>query len=191
MRQPKQNHCNKLIGENHKHECSKCKEWKSPDCFYKRGIGLTPCTDLQSRCKDCYGAIIKERYETDQNFKTVRVERAIKSSQKNRRTHYLTNQFGITESDYEFLLAQQEGKCALCRRPPSGRKLAIDHNHSHHSEKHQACNECIRGLLCSGCNRYFVPSVEYNSNLFNRSELAFVREYLNGRPLSEQKSMAA
>lgn len=49
--------------------------------------------------------------------------------------------------DFDALLAQQNGKCAICRNASTGRKksgrLAIDHCHS---------TGKVRGLLCHRCN---------------------------------------
>ncbi len=53
--------------------------------------------------------------------------------------------FGITPEDYDVMLAQQGGTCAICRRPsPDGRRLHIDHCHA---------VKQVRGLLCHDCNR--------------------------------------
>ncbi len=65
-----------------------------------------------------------------------------------RRNHYLRWRFGITHDEYERLLLLQNNVCAVCRKPnASGRKLAVDHNHSTGE---------IRGLLCDPCNRFVI-----------------------------------
>ena len=51
--------------------------------------------------------------------------------------------FRLTVDEYETMLAKQDGVCAICRRPPQKKRLAIDHNHT---------TGKIRGLLCAGCN---------------------------------------
>jgi len=61
---------------------------------------------------------------------------------------YVKRRYGIQESTYEALLAEQDGKCAICLEGPQGhkyhRRLCIDHNHS---------TGQVRGLLCTRCNR--------------------------------------
>jgi len=57
---------------------------------------------------------------------------------------------GITLAAYNTLLDSQDGKCAICGKPPKKggtltAVLAIDHNHS---------TGAVRGLLCNLCNRY-------------------------------------
>ncbi len=53
--------------------------------------------------------------------------------------------YGITEQDYQVLLAKQNGVCAICVNVcASGRRLAVDHCHT---------TLAVRGLLCTKCNR--------------------------------------
>jgi hypothetical protein len=55
------------------------------------------------------------------------------------------SRLGLTQADYDRLLAAQGGVCAICERPPKTRRLHVDHDHK--SGK-------VRGLLCFTCNRY-------------------------------------
>lgn len=53
--------------------------------------------------------------------------------------------YGATIGDYDRMFAEQDGKCAICRRPPPpGRNLDVDHDHVLGG---------LRGLLCNNCNR--------------------------------------
>lgn len=48
----------------------------------------------------------------------------------------------------------QGGRCAGCRRRVGVRKHpATDHNHAH-CPGPTGCIECVRGFLCSTCNRF-------------------------------------
>lgn len=51
--------------------------------------------------------------------------------------------YGIDAVEYARLLALQGGRCAICRRRPGKRRLAVDHNHQ---------SGAVRGLLCESCN---------------------------------------
>lgn len=57
--------------------------------------------------------------------------------------------FGLDSDSYQWLLALQGGKCAICRARPKTNRLAVDHDHAHCK---QGCSKCWRGLLCSRCN---------------------------------------
>jgi hypothetical protein len=62
-----------------------------------------------------------------------------------KKQQYYLRHYGLTKEDYERMLVEQAGICAICELPdPSGKALAVDHNH--------VTNE-VRGLLCENCNR--------------------------------------
>jgi hypothetical protein len=53
--------------------------------------------------------------------------------------------YGIDLSTYNALLKTQKYVCAICKRVcMTGKRLAVDHNHS---------TKKVRGLLCAACNR--------------------------------------
>lgn len=59
----------------------------------------------------------------------------------------LKRRFGIGREDYERLLGEQGGVCALCQKGQSSSNkkwLCVDHDHS---------TGRVRGLLCSRCNQ--------------------------------------
>lgn len=52
--------------------------------------------------------------------------------------------YGITPEQHAEIMVKQNGLCAICSGPcKSGRRLAIDHDHS---------TGRVRGLLCASCN---------------------------------------
>jgi hypothetical protein len=51
--------------------------------------------------------------------------------------------YGMSNADYEAMLARQNGTCAICKTKPPGQTLGVDHCH--------ICNK-VRRLLCPGCN---------------------------------------
>ena len=53
--------------------------------------------------------------------------------------------YGIDLAQYETLLEEQNGLCAICSTNcSSGRRLCVDHNHK---------TGKVRGLLCGNCNK--------------------------------------
>lgn len=71
---------------------------------------------------------------------------------------HLKYKYGITPQDYDRMFLEQEGRCAICRKPPfelktkGTKRLHIDHDHRC-CPGDVSCGKCIRGLLCFGCNR--------------------------------------
>jgi hypothetical protein len=51
--------------------------------------------------------------------------------------------YRLTAADYDKLLSEQGGRCAICGALPAGKRLAVDHDHN---------TGQVRGLLCSRCN---------------------------------------
>jgi hypothetical protein len=56
----------------------------------------------------------------------------------------LWRNFKLTPEAYEAMLNAQGGVCAICKRPPGKRRLAVDHDHDYKRN---------RGLLCHYCNQ--------------------------------------
>lgn len=71
--------------------------------------------------------------------------------------------YGITPERYQLMLAEQEGRCAICRIEPGRRRLAVDHDHG---------TGQVRGLLCFGCNA-MLERVDAN----RLSVLAYLQRY--------------
>jgi hypothetical protein len=53
---------------------------------------------------------------------------------------------------YEQKLAAQGGVCAICKRKPGKKPLAVDHDHGCRAGNGKTCGKCVRGLLCEDCN---------------------------------------
>jgi 5-methylcytosine-specific restriction endonuclease McrA len=56
----------------------------------------------------------------------------------------LRSRYGITPDDYDRMLKEQDGKCAICLEPAGERHFSVDHCH--------AATGKVRSLLCRKCN---------------------------------------
>ncbi len=74
--------------------------------------------------------------------------------------HWL-KRYGINRAVYLEMLAAQNGVCAICLRPPRGKRksLGVDHDHSTGE---------IRALLCSNCN-FGIGMFEDNPELLQKA----------------------
>jgi hypothetical protein len=83
-----------------------------------------------------------------------------------------TINYGIPRGSYGAMFIRQEGRCAICRRPETGRykgrikSLAVDHD--------QATGH-VRALLCQGCNRG-IGSFSHDPNRL-RAAVAYLRSH--------------
>lgn len=109
-----------------KRVCTKCGEEKAIDSFHSDG------KRFKWRCKSC-------AYQVSRIWRTANKERHADKQNWNR----MKRRFGISESEYNGLLSEQRGGCALCGGKNGERRLAVDHCHQ---------TGAVRGLLCLGCN---------------------------------------
>lgn len=109
---------------------------------------------LQRNCKDCTNRRNRERYYPKQSEETTeRKRQASREWRRNLPDHVrremdrrsnLKQQYGITLEEYNYMVADQDGRCALCQVPFSAKaKPHVDHDHSTGE---------IRGVLCHLCN---------------------------------------
>ena len=93
---------------------------------------------------------------------------------------YLRESFGITLIQYDAMLAEQNGCCAICGSGVAWKsdrlvKFSVDHDRACCPGK-RSCGQCVRGLLCNACNR--------GLGQFNDDPITLRRAiaYLNGQP---------
>lgn len=122
------------------HECPKCGGfYPSPSHF-----DLRQQVTYRIKCQPCR--------EKDRQPKT------------GHRRGYLKHKYGIAPEDYEKMYNEQEGVCAICKKPHGERRLCVDHDH---------LTGKVRGLLCDGCNL----GIGYFRE--NQAALASAIEYLH------------
>lgn len=149
--------------------CIRCEETKPRDEFgkdKKRRDGLFP------QCKDCrreyMGSKRREAAELSRSEYDKKRREAIKAdpvlhSEQTlaNRNKWLFSKYGITADDYESMVENQGGVCAICNRSPEEigmttrgghlSPLYVDHDHSC-CPTDTTCGDCIRQLLCHTCN---------------------------------------
>lgn len=85
---------------------------------------------------------------------------AYKNNKENWTDKRLNQKYGISLKEYNDMLLNQNGVCAICKNKnlPNSGKLAVDHDHE---------NGKVRGLLCIQCNRglgMFYDNIKYLSS---------------------------
>ncbi len=147
--------------------CTQCNTHQPVSNFHKQAKAKD---GLQFRCKDCDKAFHHARYlkdkekisEQTKKWKEENKEKAyiqgmewrknnVEKVKEYQRTSNLRKNFGIEIEEYEALLSEQNGVCAICSQPETyihkatGKpaRLAVDHCHASGS---------VRKLLCKACN---------------------------------------
>lgn len=68
--------------------------------------------------------------------------------------------YGLAPGQYDTLYRFQGGRCAICQRATGkARRLAVDHDHSC-CPGPTSCGRCVRGLLCSPCNKDIIGRLD-------------------------------
>ena len=114
-------------------ECIECKKQKSITDFHKSPGGLF---ERQRRCKKC--VLVRLKKDRKENKEKWR---------KYDRKRYLKDRYKISVNDWDEMLSNQSGGCAICGDKLGDiklkRRLHVDHDHN---------TGIVRGLLCGACN---------------------------------------
>jgi Recombination endonuclease VII len=68
------------------------------------------------------------------------------------RRKHLLSRYGISQTQFDWLLKAQDHACAMCHRAFGEGVIFIDHDHHCCDTEKSSCGKCIRGLLCLSCN---------------------------------------
>lgn len=135
--------------------CSACNQMVPLEWF---NVNRARKDGLSERCKTCTRTAHRARYRAERERilasqnqrRTADIEATKAAAQAyrdaNRERVKAWNfraslkRYGINEAIYAAMLAEQEGRCAVCRKDGP---LDIDHNHTTGN---------VRGLLCRRCN---------------------------------------
>jgi hypothetical protein len=124
-------------------ECNVCLEVKPVEEFYKN-TGRK--SGYHSACKKCFNDRESARHQA------LPIEIKL--------DRFLKHKFNITYKQYQSVLEEQGGVCAICKQPETTVKfgdkvaaLSVDHNHAC-CPGPRSCGKtgCIRRLLCGLCN---------------------------------------
>ena len=124
----------KTVALPHGARCSKCKTVKPITEF---GKNRSTKNGVDFYCKPCRNSWRKRRrhlWNSEKSFK--------ERNPTYHRNHRLQREYGITNKDYEVMVENQNGFCAICKTKPKT-LLCVDHNHKTGE---------VRGLLCNDCN---------------------------------------
>ena len=105
--------------------CTKCKTTKTLSLFYKNKSGAF---GRSGQCRDCTNERLKKNYCPQKAFAKA-----------------LKGKYNMTINDYDQLLFNQGGFCAICKGLETGHlgRFVVDHDHM---------TGKVRGLLCWSCN---------------------------------------
>jgi hypothetical protein len=92
----------------------------------------------------------QRRYEKHHEAEVQRNKDYHQNNREKINLRYRNHRHGITQDWLDKKMLEQEGKCAICRKPFE-KTPHIDHNHKC-CPPSKSCEKCRRGLLCDDCN---------------------------------------
>jgi hypothetical protein len=132
-------------------QCSKCKETKPGAEFPYQGRYTSGQRRLSSLCRACMAIARKAYYEQNrERFKAYsRNERAANRERHRERSrnYQRMSKYGLTQDDYDALVAAQGGGCAIC-----GGQGGMSHMIAPLVVDHCHVTGKVRALLCANCN---------------------------------------
>lgn len=115
--------------------CYVCKQYLPTTSFNRNAAAKS---GYCNRCRVCHKAYRIAAYNKRKSEDWA-------SFAEERRWINLLQNYKISRGEYEKLLEEQKGACAICRRKPYGKHKYLYVDHDHDTGK-------VRGLLCNGCN---------------------------------------
>jgi len=151
--------------------CTRCLGYKEFKEFHKRS---NSADGYAPSCKSCLSDVHKKIYDS-KRVKPVkklgdqihcrRCEKYLPEESFGRSKTYCKscwsdlghtnniNKYGLDRDTYVDLEKEQNGVCKICgEKEIYNKRLSIDHDHTC-CEVGKSCGKCIRGLLCSRCNK--------------------------------------
>ncbi|MFB9446540.1 endonuclease VII domain-containing protein [Dactylosporangium vinaceum] len=133
--------------------CRRCGDTQPRDAFYNQGHSSRP----RQPCKQCLSVARRVQYLAGGGSRISHAQ-------------VLRDKYGLTPQQYDRMLQDQGGLCAICGQPETRRgsggeprRLSVDHDHR---------TGVVRQLLCGRCNSV-TWAVEESPGL-----LEAVRDYL-------------
>lgn len=99
----------------------------------------------------------------------------------------LQRAYGITLAEYNKMLDEQGGVCAICGKPPTNKRLHTDHDHLSHKVVITITKDSINGTYTAwaeggahGVNIYFYPDNKTRKEARARAKLDAKRKSVRG-----------
>lgn len=120
--------------------CRGCGQTKPMDDFHRHTRNKD---GRQGRCKECQTKTVLAGYRNDPQRHAAYNREWDRRNPDRKADIQLKTRLGLPHGTYAKMLAEQDGKCAICGATPNGQRLHVDHN---------ADTGEVRGILCSNCN---------------------------------------
>lgn len=124
--------------------------------------------DLAREAQERYAAKNPEkvREQREKSHKKYLANRTPEKKRQREWSHHLWQNYKITPEEYDQMLMNQDGLCAICEKAMDPKEIHVDHDHN---------TGRVRGLLCSGCNKGLGFFKESTTSL--RNAICYLEEH--------------
>lgn len=122
-------------------KCTKCLVDKPVESFSVAPTKL----GRKRQCKSCVAQYMKQYYTQRPDQYSKHKGYVAKNDKTYKKAYY---RHGLTDEKFSAMLARYDGKCWACQERDAS---TIDHDHKCCNTAF-SCGDCVRGLLCVGCN---------------------------------------
>lgn len=155
--------------DGYKHYCKKCV--KEYDLLKNEEKRVFPKKVISGKihCRMCNTYLSNDKFPD--GIKTYCIDCNNYRAHKDR-----LKKFNLNEESYDKMFKKQDGKCFICNISEN-KKLCIDHDHNCCSGR-ESCGKCIRGLICSRCNKILgqvEDSIEILQKMINYLKSDYVK----------------
>jgi len=122
--------------------CKTCRRDRMVD--RRKGTQVGYANARKTHCPQKHEYTEENTYRNPQGRRWCRTCMASNSALQN------IKRYGLSEERLKEMLEEQKGLCAICQVAMTTPN--IDHDHAC-CPKNESCGDCVRGLLCSRCNK--------------------------------------
>lgn len=154
--------------------CQHCKALKPLTAFNREVVRHD---GLRRRCKTCDAAHVTE-WRRNNLDKAAKLQKEWRQKNPNRSADYsLRKNYGIELGTYDKMLAEQEGRCAICGTTAPGGQPRKDGTPARFHVDHCHDSGKVRGLLCHNCN-VGIGNMRHSKEILEKA-IAYVKNQPN------------
>lgn len=144
---------NKLSKDGHYHYCKSCKSDYSKKKYDNKRVFPEKKNGKLIHCRRCWEYLEQDQFPKIRKNGKYSSFTYCKKCDDEIGTLFNLKRFNMTREDYVKLEEKQNKKCKICNEKENkNKRLSVDHNHEC-CDGAFSCGKCIRGLLCSRCNK--------------------------------------
>ena len=158
-------------------QCKTCRRLTMKIRRPSKGIGAGGVNAIKTQCAK--GHLYDEENTIKYKKPNGRFARHCRACERLNSKVQNVKRYGISIERFNEMLTLQDSKCAICKGKfwEEVSSPHIDHDHSCCNEQMRSCGECVRDLLCRGCNQLL--GVSHEDTKILKAAIAYIEANTN------------